>query len=171
MTSSVTLDRHGQGALSSSDDDSNGKAKKGMTDLNQSQLKALVRGGAQVLTQPAIDVRTLLSWDLETTIKHCQSQVVECSSNGQDITEAEEEEWLSKMERIQCAVFEGRRHYRVNQKLDTPVSDQVIDGPRRRRKFIANRNDFPELRGELNEDNEKAMAKEARSQSYEHQKV
>lgn len=170
VTSSVTPDRHKQ-EKRSPDDKLDSQKEKGTTDLNQSQLKALVRKSAQVLIHPEIGVKELLSWDLETTIKHCESQAAENCSNGQDPTEFEEEEWLSKMEHVQCAIFEGKRHYRPQQDSGLPVNDQIIEEPRRRRKSIATKNELSTSRDKTHVDNEKMVREANESQSYGHQKV
>ena len=170
VTSSVTLDRYGQGSFSP-DENYNGKGKKGISDFNQSQLKALVRRGVQVLMHPEINVNELLSWDLATTIKHCQGQAVEYCRNSHDLTEAEEEEWLSKMERIQCAVFEGKRHYRSQQNSDLLNDDLVIEEPRRRKRSTVNEKGVSVSKGDLQGGDENRLIEENRGWSYEHQKV
>jgi SNF2 family DNA or RNA helicase len=84
-----------------------------MPQMDTSQLKSLIRRGAQTLSHPAIDVTEMLSWDLETMFQKCRDKPADPQANpdasAQDV---DEEKWLSTMERVECAVFDGKRHQR-----------------------------------------------------------
>ncbi|EMD70017.1 hypothetical protein COCSADRAFT_216202 [Bipolaris sorokiniana ND90Pr] len=81
-----------------------------MPQMDTSQLMTLVRRGAQTLSHPEIDVKEMVSWDLDTMIKKCRDQSAELTDTTQ--SEVDEDKWLSTMERVECAVFEGKRHQR-----------------------------------------------------------
>ncbi|KAF2268714.1 hypothetical protein CC78DRAFT_612973 [Lojkania enalia] len=84
-----------------------------MPQLSISQLKSLVRRGAQTLSHPEIDVTEMLSWDLDTMLEKCQDKGLDPLEPGLSNTAAEvEEKWLSAMERVECAVFDGKRYHR-----------------------------------------------------------
>ena len=153
-----------------------------ISDFNESQLKALVRGGAQLLVHPEIDVDELLSWDLATTIHRCKSQAIDDFSDSQrDFTKAEEEKWLSTMERIQCAIFEGKRHQRAQKSSNSPFIGELNHEPRQRRKLTTDIDGFAVLRSALQGDSEEKKLKgfdsgktgiaKQRDCSYRHQKV
>ncbi|USP78906.1 SWI/SNF-related matrix-associated actin-dependent regulator of chromatin subfamily A member 5 [Curvularia clavata] len=82
-----------------------------MPQMNTSQLMTLVRRGAQTLSHPEIDVKEMVSWDLDTMMKRCRDQSADLTDVAAN-TEVDEDKWLSTMERIECAVFEGKRHQR-----------------------------------------------------------
>lgn len=77
-----------------------------MPQMNTSQLKTLVRRGAQTLSHPEIDVTEMLSWDLETMLAKCRDKPTDM------VSEVDEDKWLSVMERVECAVFDGKRYQR-----------------------------------------------------------
>lgn len=94
------------GAQSTTDD---------MPQLDTSQLKSLVRRGAQTLSHPEIDVTEMLSWDLKTMLEKCRDKPSDLhigteSTTGTDV---DEEKWLSVMERVECAVFDGKKYQRT----------------------------------------------------------
>ncbi|RAR13985.1 iswi chromatin-remodeling complex atpase isw2 [Stemphylium lycopersici] len=100
-----------------------------MPQMDTSQLMTLVRRGAQTLSHPEIDVKEMVSWDLEAMIEKCRDQ----SANMADAathSEVDEDKWLSTMERVECAVFEGKRHQRhleKGSKGDTSIANILPD--------------------------------------------
>ncbi|KAH9881801.1 hypothetical protein J1614_000972 [Plenodomus biglobosus] len=99
------------------------KSRRGRPSLNEdmpqmdtSQLMSLVRRGAQTLSHPEIDVKEMVSWDLETMLENCRDQPADLTAASGPHTEVDEDKWLSVMERVECAVFDGKRHQR---QLDT----------------------------------------------------
>ncbi|KAE8859919.1 hypothetical protein PTNB29_07150 [Pyrenophora teres f. teres] len=100
------------------------EAKRGRPSLSEdlpqmdtTQLKTLVRRGAQTLSHPEIDVKEMVSWDLETMMAKCRDKPADMTDSATH-SEADEDKWLSTMERVECAVFEGKRHQR---QLDTSL--------------------------------------------------
>jgi hypothetical protein len=99
------------------DDQASAKGKATVTDempqMDSTQLKTLIRRGAQTLSHPEIDVTEMLSWDLPTMMANCRDKPAE-KTNIPDAqpSEADEEQWLSVMERVECAVFDGKRFQR-----------------------------------------------------------
>lgn len=87
-----------------------------MPQMDTSQLMALVRRGAQTLSHPEIDVKEMVSWDLETMMSNCRDKpadLTSSSSSSAPHTALDEDAWLSVMERVECAVFDGKRHQRI----------------------------------------------------------
>lgn len=89
---------------------SKGKASvtEDMPQMDSTQLKTLIRRGAQTLSHPEIDVTDMLSWDLETMMAKCRDKPAD-ETQAPDV---DEEKWLSVMERVECAVFDGKRFQR-----------------------------------------------------------
>jgi SWI/SNF-related matrix-associated actin-dependent regulator of chromatin subfamily A member 5 len=81
-----------------------------MPQMDTTQLKTLIRRGAQTLSHPDIDVTEMISWDLETMLAKCRDKGVNASEVPDE--EADEEKWLSAMERVECAIFDGKRYQR-----------------------------------------------------------
>ena len=77
--------------------------------LDTSSLQSLIRRGAQTLARPQIDVTEMLSWDWETALEKCKDRPIDVHVNDES-GPVDEEAWLNQMERVQCAVFEGKRH-------------------------------------------------------------
>lgn len=75
--------------------------------MDTSQLKTLVRRGAQTLSHPEINVTDMLSWDLDTMLQKCCDKPSEALA-----ADVDEEKWLSVMERVECAVFDGKKYQR-----------------------------------------------------------
>ncbi|KAL6710197.1 hypothetical protein ACN47E_009988 [Coniothyrium glycines] len=98
-----TATRSSGNGLSTTDD---------MPQMNATQLKTLVRRGAQTLSHPEIDAKEMLSWDLETMLAKCRDQPVVSASKEGKHDEADEDKWLAAMERVECAVFDGKRYQR-----------------------------------------------------------
>ncbi|KAF1993674.1 hypothetical protein P154DRAFT_625278 [Amniculicola lignicola CBS 123094] len=115
----------------------NGKGVNSTTDdmpqLDTTQLKSLVRRGAQTLSHPEINVTEMLSWDLQTMLQKCRDKPTDPHVNAEGSTEVDEEKWLSAMERVECAVFDGKRYQR---KLDdgTSKANILVDVTRKDRR-------------------------------------
>ncbi|KAL2354412.1 ISWI chromatin-remodeling complex ATPase-like protein ISW2 [Cryomyces antarcticus] len=86
-----------------------------MPQLGTSQLKSLIRRGAQTLSHPEVDVTEMLSWDWATTVEKCKDRpsdphvADQASVTGAD---TDEDKWLAVMERVECAVFDGKKYQR-----------------------------------------------------------
>jgi SWI/SNF-related matrix-associated actin-dependent regulator of chromatin subfamily A member 5 len=90
-----------------------GPAENSETDgpqLDSSSLKSLIRRGAQTLSRPQADVTEMLSWDWQTTLEKCKDKPLD-SSNEND-ADVDEQQWLNTMEKVECAIFEGKKHQR-----------------------------------------------------------
>jgi len=88
--------------------------------LGTDQLKSLLRKGAQTLARPQVDVTEMLSWDFATMIDKCKDRADDPSIAGdgtRDVTEEDEQKWLSTMEKVETAVFEGKRHHKQLEKV------------------------------------------------------
>ncbi|KAF2703558.1 hypothetical protein K504DRAFT_495383 [Pleomassaria siparia CBS 279.74] len=95
-----------------------------MPAMNTSQLKSLVRRGAQTLSHPEINVTEMLSWDLDTMLHKCRDKPSDPKANPDAVaSEVDEEKWLSVMERVECAVFDGKRYQRQIEKTSTANPD------------------------------------------------
>ena len=96
-----------------------------MPQMDTSQLMTLVRRGAQTLSHPEIDVKEMVSWDLETMMEQCRDKSADLTDAVAQ-SEVDEDKWLSTMERVECAVFEGKRHQRnldKDSRADTSASN------------------------------------------------
>jgi len=92
--------------------------------LGTDQLKSLLRKGAQTLTRPEVDVTAMLSWSFEKMIEECKDKADDAhvaNPAGATITETDEQQWLNSMEKVETAVFEGKRHQRQ-------VDDAIKEG-------------------------------------------
>ena len=78
--------------------------------LDSHSLKSLIRRGTQTLARPQVDVREMLSWDWETTLEKCKDQPLDNTTSEEENDETEERSWLNTMEKVECAVFEGKKH-------------------------------------------------------------
>lgn len=106
-------------------------------DMNTSQLKSLVRRGAQTLSHPEIDVTEMLSWDLDTMLQKCRDKPADPHQISENGGEVDEEKWLSVMERVETAVFDGKRYQRkLESKLPKGTADlsNILDTPRERQE-------------------------------------
>ncbi|KAH7089254.1 SNF2 family N-terminal domain-containing protein [Paraphoma chrysanthemicola] len=83
-----------------------------MPQMDATQLKTLIRRGAQTLSHPDIDATEMVSWDLDTMMEKCRDKPADAIVSEAIHSEAEEEKWLSVMERVECAVFDGKRYQR-----------------------------------------------------------
>lgn len=80
--------------------------------LDTASLQSLLRRGAQTLARPEVPVDELLSWDWETTLENCKDKPLDplvVGANG-EVAEVDEQKWLNTMERVECAIFEGKKH-------------------------------------------------------------
>jgi SWI/SNF-related matrix-associated actin-dependent regulator of chromatin subfamily A member 5 len=89
--------------------------------LDTSELKTLLRRGAQTLTAPEIDVDEMLTWDWQTTLDKCRDRpqdplVAATASAGDTKVEVDEEAWLNSVEKVETAIFDGKRHHRQLEK-------------------------------------------------------
>ena len=78
--------------------------------LDKSELKALIRRGAQTLSAPEVNVEEMMKWDWHTTLEKCKDrpqdlQVADVSNPSK--TEPDEQAWLASAEKVETAVFEG----------------------------------------------------------------
>jgi hypothetical protein len=83
-----------------------------MPQMDTTQLKTLVRRGAQTLSHPEIDVKEMISWDLETMMANCRDKPADLTDSAASHSEIDEDNWLAVMERVECAVFDGKRYQR-----------------------------------------------------------
>ena len=77
--------------------------------LDTNSLKSLIRRGAQTLSRPEVDVTEMLNWDFETMLDRCKDKPLD-STVAADEKDVDEQAWLNTMERVECAVFEGKKH-------------------------------------------------------------
>lgn len=111
-------------------DDSLASVEDNTPQLGASQLKSLIRRGAATLVHPEIDVKDMINWSLSTIVQNCQDKPIDPdassntsnntispdgNANNDDITE---EEWLSQMERVETAVFDGVKYNRSKEEPD-----------------------------------------------------
>ncbi|KAK5165576.1 uncharacterized protein LTR77_009105 [Saxophila tyrrhenica] len=82
--------------------------------LDTGTLKSLIRRGAQTLSRPDVDVKEMLNWDWQTTLEKCKDQPMDTHDDA-DVSadETVEESWLNTMEKVETAVFEGKRHQKA----------------------------------------------------------
>ncbi|KAF3033323.1 hypothetical protein E8E12_003832 [Didymella heteroderae] len=98
-----------------------------MPQMDSTQLKTLIRRGAQTLSHPEIDVTEMLSWDLPTMMAKCRDKPAdETHAIDAQHSEADEERWLSVMERVECAVFDGKRFQRQKDNKDKAAAANVL---------------------------------------------
>jgi SNF2 family DNA or RNA helicase len=99
-----------------------------MPQMDATQLKTLIRRGAQTLSHPDIDATEMVSWDLETMMEKCRDKPADAIVSEAIQSEAEEEKWLSVMERVECAVFDGKRYQRqLDEKAKTASANILPD--------------------------------------------
>ncbi|KAF1919564.1 SNF2 family N-terminal domain-containing protein [Ampelomyces quisqualis] len=97
-----------------------------MPQMDTSQLMTLVRRGAQTLSHPDIDATEMISWDLETMMEKCRDKPADATLSEAVQSEADEEKWLSVMERVECAVFNGKRYQRQLDDKASAVSKNIL---------------------------------------------
>ena len=83
--------------------------------LDATSLKSLIRRGAQTLARPEVDVTEMLSWDWDTTLEKCKDKPVDGHAVNEE-EDVDEKSWLNSMERVECAVFEGKKHQKEVEK-------------------------------------------------------
>lgn len=97
-----------------------------MPQMDASQLMTLVRRGAQTLSHPDIDATEMVSWDLETMMEKCRDKLADAILSEAVQSEADEEKWLSVMERVECAVFDGKRYNREFDNKANAASKDIL---------------------------------------------
>lgn len=75
--------------------------------LDTDSLKSLIRRGAQTLSRPAVDVTEMLNWNWQTVLEKCKDNPLDSNAADENV---DEQAWLSTMERVECAIFEGKKH-------------------------------------------------------------
>lgn len=115
-------------------------ATEDMPQMDTSQLKSLVRRGAQTLSHPEINVTEMLSWDLETMLQKCRDKPADALVNADALqSDVDEEKWLSAMERVETAVLDGKRYQKkidiVSSSFDV-LPDYVSREDRRKGKNV-----------------------------------
>ncbi|KAK4494330.1 hypothetical protein PRZ48_014628 [Zasmidium cellare] len=98
--------------------------------LDTASLQSLIRRGAQTLTRPEIDVTEMLGWDWETTLEKCKDKPIDTNVNDQDGHAVDEQTWLNSMEKVETAVFEGKKHMKEMEKRAAENVD-LVRGDRR----------------------------------------
>ncbi|KAE9971927.1 hypothetical protein EG328_005299 [Venturia inaequalis] len=99
---------------------------------NFSQLKSLLRRGAQTLVHKQIDLQEMASWDMKTLLQNTQDKSAEALDGAED---ADEDKWLSTMEKVECAVFDGQRFERKGkQEKESLILEGVSREDRRKGK-------------------------------------
>ena len=81
--------------------------------LDTTSLKSLIRRGAQTLSRPENDVTEMMSWDWQTTLEKCKDKPADAHIAENDdaaVNNETEQSWLNTMEKVECAVFEGKKH-------------------------------------------------------------
>ena len=101
--------------------------------LDASTLKSLIRRGAQTLTRPEVDVTEMLNWDWQTTLEKCKDNLVDAHVTS-DAEDVDEQSWLNSMEKVECAVFEGKKHQKAIEK----ATQQAVDLNRSDRRLGKN---------------------------------
>ncbi|KAK0640439.1 Lymphoid-specific helicase [Lasiodiplodia hormozganensis] len=99
--------------------------------LDVSQLKTLIRRGAQTLSHPEIDVTEMLSWDVDTILEMCRDKPSDPQVSDDTI---DEQQWLSSMEKVETAVFDGRRIQRNKDPDLFRVNMDLVRNDRRKGK-------------------------------------
>ncbi|KAJ9644614.1 hypothetical protein H2199_003577 [Coniosporium tulheliwenetii] len=117
------------------------KTAEGVSDdvpqLGTTQLMSLVRRGAQTLSHPEIDATEMLSWDLPTILEKCRDKPSDphvSEQSASSSSEAEEKKWLSAMEKVECAVFDGRKYQKQLPADDRILSPEITRADRRKDK-------------------------------------
>ncbi|KAL9096943.1 MAG: hypothetical protein Q9165_000907 [Trypethelium subeluteriae] len=103
-----------------------------LSSLGSSELKSLLRKGTQTLSHDEVDVNAMLSWDFETMLERCRGNPADVErADAVDDTTLDEEAWLSSIERVESAVFDG--HY-YKRKRTEPDSSQSLIAPLSKRE-------------------------------------
>lgn len=93
--------------------------------LDMTSLKSLIRGGARTLARPQTDVTEMLKWDWKAVLENCQdSQHIHGGDDNADSSyEEQESSWLNTMEKVECAVFEGKKHQKQLEAAAKDITD------------------------------------------------
>ncbi|KAJ4983001.1 ISWI chromatin-remodeling complex ATPase ISW2 [Stagonosporopsis vannaccii] len=104
-----------------------GSISEDMPQMDSTQLKTLIRRGAQTLSHPELDVTEMLSWDLPTMMEKCRDKPADKSVRlNSKQSEVDEERWLSVMERVECAVFDGKRIQRQRDDKGNIIATNIL---------------------------------------------
>ncbi|GIZ41258.1 hypothetical protein CKM354_000457000 [Cercospora kikuchii] len=90
--------------------------------LDTASLQSLLRRGAQTLARPEVPVNELLSWDWATTLEKCKDKPLDAPMSD-EVDEVDEQQWLNTMEKVECAVFEGKKHQKELDKKMEEATD------------------------------------------------
>jgi SWI/SNF-related matrix-associated actin-dependent regulator of chromatin subfamily A member 5 len=104
----------------------NPAAKDDAPQLTTASLQVLIRRGAQTLARPAVDAAEMLLWDWPTILMNCKDKPLDALITDEEV---DEQAWLNTMERVECAVFEGRKHHK---EIDTKIKAEVLNRADRR---------------------------------------
>lgn len=88
------------------------------TQLGGSQLKSLLRRGAQVLAGPEVSIEEISRWDWATVLEKCKNVPL-----STDETEVDETAWLNQIEKVETAIFEGKKWQRHKNNEAAPILD------------------------------------------------
>jgi len=121
--------------------------------LGTSQLKSLLRKGAQTLARPEVDVTAMLTWTFDEIIARCKDGAedphIGSAADGADaqVAEADERAWLATMEKVETAIFEGKRHHKAldDRALQKQQQQQMMELHRANRRL--NKNTTVEING------------------------
>ena len=92
--------------------------------LDTTSLRSLIRRGAQTLSRPEVDVTEMLSWDWETTVEKCRDHPLDSHvAEDANVDTRVEQSWLNSMEKVECAVFEGKKHQKEIEKAAKEAID------------------------------------------------
>ncbi|KAI9836663.1 MAG: hypothetical protein M1819_001298 [Sarea resinae] len=124
-TSQATRSKKARGPAASTDD---------MPAMSSGQLMSLVRRGAQTLSRPEIDVNEMLGWDWETMLEKCKDKPadVQLTAEAQEVSQQDEQKWLSEMERVETRVLDGKK-YQKGQRTGNVDIQQEWDKEERRK--------------------------------------
>ncbi|PSN62298.1 hypothetical protein BS50DRAFT_578116 [Corynespora cassiicola Philippines] len=101
--------RNIHGTNTRADGDGFTDATDDMPQMTASQLKTLVRRGAQTLSRPEINVTEMLSWDFKTMMEICRDKPADPSIQLEGESELDEDQWLSMIERVACDILDGKK--------------------------------------------------------------
>ena len=90
--------------------------------LDATSLKSLIRRGAQTLSKPEVNVTEMLDWNWETMLEMCKDKPINAKVVN-EVEDTDEESWLNSLEKVECAVFEGKKHQKVAEKAAVNASE------------------------------------------------
>lgn len=92
--------------------------------LDTASLQSLIRRGAQTLARPQVDVTEMLGWDWETTLENCKDKPVDTLVAGEGTSnDVDEQQWLNTMEKVETAIFEGKKHQKEIEKQAEAITE------------------------------------------------